>query len=209
MSAVAFLFLFISTTPIAARVARIPSRPLMSLTEMQMANHHSSLLQRDVGCTASHRGARTRLSNRQKRNIKHPENILRKETAESAQLGNRIGLDKARAMRAEFCSLCATIEGEMTFHHLIPRATHGKRWCLVRFTREERSSGVCLCRDCHDQVHKTIDERDLAMEYNTIESLQQHPHLRSYVDEKAPWTWLSAPKSKHRDDYGSQRERQA
>eukprot|EP00466_Bigelowiella_natans_P017935 jgi/Bigna1/62113/fgenesh1_kg.30_\ len=96
-----------------------------------------------------------------------------------------------RAMRTDYCSLCSRMDGKMTFHHLIPRATHGKRWCFVRYTKEERASGVCLCRDCHDQVHKHISEKDLALEFNTLERLQTHPGLRSYVDDKSPWSWLS------------------
>ena len=98
-----------------------------------------------------------------------------------------------RAMRTDFCGLCATMHGDMTFHHLIPRATHSKRWCFLRFSKDERSSGVCLCRECHDQVHRKIDEKTLALEYNTLESLQTHPDLQSFVSEKAPWTWLVSP----------------
>ncbi|GAB5362681.1 hypothetical protein AAMO2058_000818600 [Amorphochlora amoebiformis] len=148
-----------------------------------------------LGCQAQKysRVARSKLSNSVRRNIKHPDNILRAHTAEMAALGNRIGLDKARAMNTDFCKLCETSEGEMTFHHLIPRATHSKRWCQLRFTREERASGVCLCRQCHDEVHKRIDERSLAMQYNSIQDLSNHPDLRSFVDAKAPWTWLANP----------------
>eukprot|EP00469_Lotharella_globosa_P006803 CAMPEP_0167774324 /NCGR_PEP_ID=MMETSP0111_2-20121227/1935_1 /TAXON_ID=91324 /ORGANISM="Lotharella globosa, Strain CCCM811" /LENGTH=102 /DNA_ID=CAMNT_0007664105 /DNA_START=417 /DNA_END=725 /DNA_ORIENTATION=- len=88
------------------------------------------------------------------------------------------------------------MDGQMTFHHLIPRATHGKRWCFLRFSKEERASGVCMCRECHDEVHRNINEKDLALQFNTIQSLQSHPELRSFVDDKAPWTWLASPPSR-------------
>jgi len=78
------------------------------------------------------------------------------------------------------CPLCERTR-KLTFHHLIPRAMHRRKWCQRRFTADERSTGVYLCRDCHSAVHRFISEQELARNYNTLDGLRAHPQLDRFV----------------------------
>ena len=82
--------------------------------------------------------------------------------------------------KAQRCELCHR-ERKCTFHHLIPKFTHKKKWCKKQFTDTERQKGAWVCRDCHDAIHKFIDHKDLAREWNSIAKLKQHPQLKPFV----------------------------
>jgi hypothetical protein len=38
-------------------------------------------------------------------------------------------------------------------------------------TAEELNQGIMVCRPCHNAIHKAFDNKTLAREYNTLESL--------------------------------------
>ena len=79
------------------------------------------------------------------------------------------------------CQLCDR-ERPLTFHHLIPKKTHKRTYVRNRFTKQEmQARGIYLCKDCHRVVHRFIDHRSLAMSYNTLEALQQHPEIEKFV----------------------------
>ncbi len=85
----------------------------------------------------------------------------------------------AKAPRA--CVLCER-ERSLTFHHLIPKKTHKRSYARKAFTKEEMyTRGIYLCRDCHRMVHRHIDHRSLALQYNTLEALQEHPELIKFI----------------------------
>ena len=89
------------------------------------------------------------------------------------------------------CELCQRYEMELTFHHLIPKMMHSKKWCKRMFTREEQKTrGANLCHDCHPNIHKYITERDMARIYNTIEKLLEHPEVSKFV------TWVAKQRKK-------------
>jgi len=38
-----------------------------------------------------------------------------------------------------------------------------------------------LCGACHRQVHRTLTEKELEREYNTVEALLSHPEISRFV----------------------------
>ncbi len=89
------------------------------------------------------------------------------------------------------CALCGR-DRPLTFHHLIPRALHKKKRFQRRFTRDELASGVELCRDCHDAVHRFMTEKELGERYYTLERLRAQPELARFV------AWVRTRGGRHR-----------
>ncbi len=75
-------------------------------------------------------------------------------------------------MRQTNCDLCGRT-ARTTKHHLVPRS---------RKRHEEEGYGpkADLCRDCHRKIHATWDNKALARERNTVESLRAAPELQTY-----------------------------
>lgn len=80
------------------------------------------------------------------------------------------------------CELCAR-QKPLTEHHLIPRAVHGKKFFLKRFSKEEMTHRrISICRQCHRGIHRIIpDEKELARHYNTKESLMADEGIARHV----------------------------
>jgi hypothetical protein len=88
------------------------------------------------------------------------------------------------------CELCQRITKlGTTQHHLIPRTCHSNKWFRKTFSREEMSTTVDVCRDCHRAIHRLEpDEKQLGRNYNTIERLIAHPEISRYL------TWIRKQK---------------
>jgi hypothetical protein len=79
------------------------------------------------------------------------------------------------------CQLCGR-DVPLTFHHLIPRRNHRRRFFQRRFDREEmRRRGAWLCRDCHRAIHRLYDERTLGERFNTLEALRADAAVQRHV----------------------------
>ncbi|CAO1636604.1 unnamed protein product [Parajaminaea phylloscopi] len=73
------------------------------------------------------------------------------------------------------CELC-TRSMPLTAHHLIPKSEHDRilRQREPAFTLQEmRTRFAWLCRPCHSAVHKLVDSRAMADQYNTLERLEE------------------------------------
>ena len=57
-----------------------------------------------------------------------------------------------------------------SLHHLVPKLKGGKGGPVVR-----------LHQICHNEIHATLTEAELAREYCTVEALRAHPRLRKFV----------------------------
>lgn len=79
------------------------------------------------------------------------------------------------------CKLCQRAVPKTTRHHLIPRSQHSNKWFKKRFSAEEMQQTVDLCRDCHREIHKRIDEKRLGRSYNSLEQLRAHPGLADFL----------------------------
>lgn len=71
------------------------------------------------------------------------------------------------------CALCGRPippEARQSQHHLIPKLRGGKR-----------GDTVLLHQICHNEIHATFTEMELAREYATPEALQAHPRLARFI----------------------------
>lgn len=79
------------------------------------------------------------------------------------------------------CELCGRNK-PLTFHHLIPKAMHGKKRFQRRHSKEEmRTRGIYICRLCHNGIHDLLTERELAEQYPTREKLLEHEPLCKHI----------------------------
>lgn len=86
-------------------------------------------------------------------------------------------------MNANRCDLCGrrTRRGT-TEHHLIPRTCHSNKWFKKRYTRAQMQVTIDVCRDCHHAIHDLVpDEKELARQWNTLDTLQTHPEISKYL----------------------------
>jgi hypothetical protein len=79
------------------------------------------------------------------------------------------------------CELCDS-EDKLSFHHLVPKKMHGRTYIEKNFPDTDLNSyGTMLCSPCHKMLHRKIDHRTLALDYNTLEKLKEHPGLKIFI----------------------------
>lgn len=78
------------------------------------------------------------------------------------------------------CALCGR-QLPLTFHHLIPKSQHHRRWCQKAYTREQMAQGIDVCRACHGAIHRFIDCKTLGQAHHTRALLLEHTDLRNFV----------------------------
>ena len=79
------------------------------------------------------------------------------------------------------CTLCSRESVHLTYHHLIPKTLHSKKWYKKTYSDDRLQSGVDLCVDCHEAVHDFISEKKLGKSFNTLPLLQEHPKIVKFV----------------------------
>jgi hypothetical protein len=57
---------------------------------------------------------------------------------------------------------------------------------------EMRTRKADLCQPCNKAVHTFFKEKELALEYNTIETLRQNPAIQKHIQ------WVRKQKPDHR-----------
>jgi len=60
------------------------------------------------------------------------------------------------------------LPGSANLHHLVPKSFGGRETVLLH-------------RICHDKIHATLSERELARHYPSIEALLAHPEIKRFV----------------------------
>ncbi|MEQ9693034.1 HNH endonuclease [Shimia sp. SDUM112013] len=88
-------------------------------------------------------------------------------------------------MSDPICPLCQRPippEAKQSQHHLIPKLKGGKG-----------GPTVLLHQICHNEIHATLTEAELARAYHTIEALRAHPRLEKFLKwvAKRPPTYHS------------------
>jgi hypothetical protein len=78
------------------------------------------------------------------------------------------------------CSLCDRT-APLTFHHLIPRKVHRRKYFQKHYTRSQLARGIDICRLCHDGIHDLYDEMTLARSLRTLLQLRNDPRIRKHV----------------------------
>ena len=74
---------------------------------------------------------------------------------------------------APICPLCdrPIPEGaKQSLHHLVPRLRGGKG-----------GQTVLLHQVCHNEIHATLSEAELARSYSTVAALKTHPRLAKFI----------------------------
>ena len=80
------------------------------------------------------------------------------------------------------CEICGRDVDELDFHHLIPKQLNSKQWYTNRFTKEELSKGIWICKHaCHREIHKFFSHHELGQIYNTLEKLLSHYKIQNYI----------------------------
>ncbi|MEM7177234.1 MAG: HNH endonuclease [Pseudomonadota bacterium] len=92
------------------------------------------------------------------------------------------------------CPLCLRpipAAAKQSLHHLVPKLKGGKGGAVVR-----------LHQICHNEIHATLTEAELARDWNTIEALHNHPRLAKFI------AWVARkPPTFHRRSAGGRRKR--
>ena len=92
------------------------------------------------------------------------------------------------------CPLCGRPippHARQSLHHLIPKSRGGRHGPTVR-----------LHQICHNEIHATLTETELARSYSTIKALQSHPRLAKFI------TWIARrPPEFHARTPGPRRKR--
>lgn len=92
------------------------------------------------------------------------------------------------------CPLCQRPippHAKQSLHHLVPKLKGGKN-----------GPTVLLHQICHNEIHATLTEAELARDYNTVAALQEHPRLAKFV------TWVAKrPPDFHSKTPGARRKR--
>lgn len=79
------------------------------------------------------------------------------------------------------CALCGQ-PSHLTFHHLVPKELHRKRWVRERHSLQSlRNRGIWICRSCHSFLHRQFDERTLGERLDTVEALRAEPAVVRHV----------------------------
>ncbi|WP_093008931.1 HNH endonuclease [Roseivivax halotolerans] len=92
------------------------------------------------------------------------------------------------------CPLCLRPippDAKSSLHHLVPKLKGGKGGPVVR-----------LHQICHNEIHATFTEADLARDYDTPEKLRAHPRMQGFL------TWVAKrPPTFHKRSSGGRRKR--
>ena len=92
------------------------------------------------------------------------------------------------------CPLCLRpipADAKQSLHHLIPRLRGGKG-----------GPTVLVHQICHNEIHATFTETELAREFNTPEALRAHPRMEGFLK------WVAKrPPNFHKRSAGGRRKR--
>lgn len=86
--------------------------------------------------------------------------------------------------KPEACELCGSTNDYLNFHHLIPRTLHSNKFFKKLYSKIYMAThGIWICKAfCHKQIHVFIDEKEMGMNFNTLEKLLAHPEVKKFVE---------------------------
>lgn len=83
----------------------------------------------------------------------------------------------------ERCALCERVLSTVSKHHLVPVTRHSNiRGRDRSVSHEDLHTVVHLCRDCHNNIHAVLSEKELERDYPTLEALREHPEIRRFAE---------------------------
>ena len=80
------------------------------------------------------------------------------------------------------CALCGRSfpTSELTAHHLIPKAMHGKRRVKKAYAPQELQQTVELCSLCHRHIHRLFSEKEL-LDFASLQALREDPRVVKWI----------------------------
>lgn len=80
------------------------------------------------------------------------------------------------------CDICNRPKENLEFHHLIPKQLHGKKHFINKFGKKYmRETGINICRDCHKQLHKFYDHKDLGLNFYSLEKILNEEKIQNWI----------------------------
>ncbi|MCM8529246.1 MAG: hypothetical protein NE327_22175 [Lentisphaeraceae bacterium] len=98
------------------------------------------------------------------------------------------------------CQICLRVT-KLTKHHLIPVSRHKNKKIKAAFTKEQLKTTINLCRECHNQIHVLISEKEMAERYNTLDEMLNHVEIAKYTNwirDKNPTSKIRVHRSRKR-----------
>ncbi|RVV98054.1 HNH endonuclease [Mesobaculum littorinae] len=93
------------------------------------------------------------------------------------------------------CPLCGRPippEAKQSLHHVVPKLRGGKGGETVR-----------LHQICHNEIHATLTETEIARDYASVAALQAHPRLAAFI----AWVGKRPPEFHARSSKSLRRQR--
>ncbi len=83
--------------------------------------------------------------------------------------------------KPQHCELCQR-EQPLSFHHLIPRKNHRKKYFKKQFKKADMTTrGAWLCKLCHNKLHQSYSEQELGKTLNTLDLIQEQDDIKTYL----------------------------
>ena len=79
------------------------------------------------------------------------------------------------------CKICLR-DLPLTRHHLVPVTRHKNKRTLKRHDKESLNTVLLVCRQCHNQLHALISEKDMDESYYTYEKLLSHEGIAKFTE---------------------------
>lgn len=79
------------------------------------------------------------------------------------------------------CELCQR-EVQLDKHHLVCKSQWSKKTIQRRFSKKEMHNKILMvCKLCHTNLHSMFDEKTLARELNSKETLLIQPAIQKFI----------------------------
>lgn len=93
------------------------------------------------------------------------------------------------------CELCHRENIKLTFHHLVPRKMHKKKYVRNQHPDLDfNKHGIMVCIPCHKSIHLTFTHRELAQRFYTLERLLSSEQLKSAIAFNAKQEKMKRPR---------------
>ena len=87
----------------------------------------------------------------------------------------------SEALQPGLCCMCERDYLPLTEHHLWPREVQTKLIKRGLMAQADRGQKILICRQCHNAVHKTFDNKQLALDYHSLEALLGDAAIQKWV----------------------------
>ena len=79
------------------------------------------------------------------------------------------------------CKICLR-ELPLTRHHLVPVTRHKNKKTKKRHGKDKLHTVIMVCRQCHNQLHVLISEKEMDETYFTLQKLLSHEGVAKFTE---------------------------